>query len=77
MRRAALLRATVVVAVFAACGDEVAMPEGQAWSHTKDEVASVHSYHVANVEEDGNVPVTEQDHWRQPDSHSFRQGPKL
>ncbi len=48
---------------------EVGMPTRSAWT--------MYSYHVANVEDDGNVPVTEQDHWKQPDSNSFRQGPNL
>lgn len=38
---------------------------------------TMHSYHVTNVAEDGNVPVTEQDHWAQPAGNSFRAGENL
>jgi len=51
--------------VYVYCA-EVGVPAGRAWT--------MHSYHGTNVTADGNVPVTEQDHWRQPGGNGFRQG---
>ena len=48
---------------------EVGVPTGSAWT--------MHSYHGTNVGEDGHVPVTEQDHWKQPGDNGFRQGRNL
>ncbi len=47
----------------------VGVPTRNAWT--------MHSYHATNVQDDGNVPVTEQDHWTLPGGGGFRRGPNL